>query len=258
MWRGEYSAPQYAPVMDALFARGSAVVPDVRSLGLPDTVVELMTGFALNCVLAVPFFERGGRIAAALMVAMADAPRPWTSEEVSLAETVAALTRTLLNEGVWRTDRARRCGSVQFHRSMWLVCPTSLPPGQCDVSWVTLPPRRVQQGQSLWVAYRQATSLILLRHREQLNGILVEHLDSGQEFAKATERVEGRTHSIRLQVTVVERRRVSPQVGGIERLRHGPVGEAVVNEVALVTIQPRLVRRMGRNRLFFSFLSQFR
>lgn len=91
---GEYRASQYAPIMDALFAHGTAVVPDVRFSGLPGAVVEMMTGLALNCVLAVPFFGGDGRITAALMVAMADGPRVWTPEEVSLAETVAVLTRT--------------------------------------------------------------------------------------------------------------------------------------------------------------------
>jgi serine phosphatase RsbU (regulator of sigma subunit) len=94
---GEYRASQFAPVMDALFAHGTAVVPNVRPSGLPGNVVEMMEGFALNSVLAVPFFDSEGRITAALMVAMTDGPRPWTPEEVSLAETVAALTRTAVD-----------------------------------------------------------------------------------------------------------------------------------------------------------------
>ena len=122
---GEYSAPDYAPVMDALFANGTAVVPDVRSSGLPNNVVEMMTGFALNCVLAVPFFENEGRIAAALMVAMVDAPHEWTPEEVCLVETVAAMTRTAVESA--RVSQREHNIAEQLQRALQPPLPEAVP-----------------------------------------------------------------------------------------------------------------------------------
>jgi serine phosphatase RsbU (regulator of sigma subunit)/DNA-binding response OmpR family regulator len=90
---GEYRASEYAAMMTALFSRGTAVVPDVRTSDLPRSVIDTMESFDLRSVLAVPFFE-GERIVAVLWAAMAGAPRSWTPEEVSLTETVSALTRT--------------------------------------------------------------------------------------------------------------------------------------------------------------------
>ena len=90
---GEYRASEYAVLMKALFANGTAVVRDVRLSDLPRGVISTMESFDLRSVLAVPFFE-GERIVAVLWAAMASAPRSWTPEEVALTETVSALTRT--------------------------------------------------------------------------------------------------------------------------------------------------------------------
>jgi serine phosphatase RsbU (regulator of sigma subunit)/CheY-like chemotaxis protein len=90
---GKYRLSGYIPVIEALFAHGTAVVPDIRTSGFPAAVIATMEGFALRSVLAVPFFDGAGRTSAAFWVGMADGPREWTPEEVSLTETVAALTR---------------------------------------------------------------------------------------------------------------------------------------------------------------------
>lgn len=122
---GEFSASQYAPVMETLFAQGTAVVPDVCASGLPDAVIAMMTGFALSSILAVPFFDGAGQVTAALMVTMTDAPRPWTPEEVSLAVAVAALTRTAVETA--RLHQREHRIAEQLARALQPPNPTHIP-----------------------------------------------------------------------------------------------------------------------------------
>lgn len=122
---GSYSASQYAPVMDMLFARGTAVVPDVRASELPDAVIAMMLGFELKSVLSVPFFDGDGQITAALMVAMTEGPRQWTPEEVSLVEAAAALTRTAVETA--RLHQREHRIAEQLARALQPPIPTSVP-----------------------------------------------------------------------------------------------------------------------------------
>ena len=122
---GEHDLPAYAPVVDALFAAGIAVVPDLHASGLPDAVAALMKGFAQRAVLAVPFIEGEGRIITALWVATADTPRAWVPEEVSLAGTVAALTCAAMH-AAQATERARNI-AAQLQASLTPTIPARIP-----------------------------------------------------------------------------------------------------------------------------------
>ena len=114
-----------APVMEALFACGTAVIPDVRSSGLPAVVVAALEGSALRSVLAVPFFGSDGRVGAALLLAMADGPRLWTPEEVAVVETVAALTRAAVEAA--RSAGRERNVAAQLTQALQPETPASAP-----------------------------------------------------------------------------------------------------------------------------------
>ena len=122
---GEYQLSAYAPVVDVLFAHGTAVVPDLRSSDLPDAVVAVLEGFAQRAVLAVPFIEGEGRIITAFWVAMADTPRSWAPEEVSLAATVAALTCAAM-QAAQATERERNI-AAQLQAALTPTIPTRIP-----------------------------------------------------------------------------------------------------------------------------------
>lgn len=73
--------------------RQSLVVADVQKMDLPAKVRELVQTLRVRASVGVPIYE-GDRIVATLTLAMADEPRDWQPEDVALAESVAAQTRS--------------------------------------------------------------------------------------------------------------------------------------------------------------------
>jgi PAS domain S-box-containing protein len=122
---GEYIASEYAPVMAALLAQETIVIPDVRSSSLPEAVAAVLAGFALRSVLAVPLLGGGGQIIAMLCAAMADGRREWTAEEVSLVQMVAALTRTAVEAA--RVAERERTIATHLQAALTPPIPASVP-----------------------------------------------------------------------------------------------------------------------------------
>jgi PAS domain S-box-containing protein len=122
---GEYIASEYAPVMAALLAQETIVIPDVRSSSLPEAVVAVLAGSALRSVLAVPLLRGGGQIIAMLCAAMADGRREWTAEEVSLVQMVAALIRTAVEAA--RVAERERTIATHLQAALTPPIPASVP-----------------------------------------------------------------------------------------------------------------------------------
>jgi serine phosphatase RsbU (regulator of sigma subunit) len=73
---------------------GAVVIPDMHTEPkIPDTLKTDLAAARIRSSILVPLFH-DQQLAAVLTVAMADQTRDWTEEEVSLAESVAALTRS--------------------------------------------------------------------------------------------------------------------------------------------------------------------
>jgi GAF domain-containing protein len=95
----EYRMSDYAVNRDVGYLRGSTqIVEDVHDHMAPSPAadhtappVSLMDALGLRSLIRVPLVSDG--LITALVVAMSDAPRRWTEDEVRLVETVAAQTR---------------------------------------------------------------------------------------------------------------------------------------------------------------------
>lgn len=100
-WCGEGMTPlagacppaDYLPILDLLRSGRTLVVRDVRTDPQFAGSAGTMERLGLRAAVRVPLFD-GGRLVGLLGVAMAGRPRAWTSDEVTLVETVAAQTRT--------------------------------------------------------------------------------------------------------------------------------------------------------------------
>ncbi|MGO8671133.1 MAG: SpoIIE family protein phosphatase, partial [Capsulimonadaceae bacterium] len=101
---GRFILSDFRRVMDQIFARGTAIIHNVRIELDPETADALLAS-NLAALIAVPFYA-GGNIVAALFVGMAE-PREWRPDEIDLAERVATMTRSAI-EGVRRSQHHRR------------------------------------------------------------------------------------------------------------------------------------------------------
>jgi sigma-B regulation protein RsbU (phosphoserine phosphatase) len=91
---GEYRISRFAVDVEELFGAGrTLMVADVRLGPWSEQTVAALDQMQVRSLLEVPFYEEG-RLVAVLAVAMANAPRAWTSDEVALVEAVATETRT--------------------------------------------------------------------------------------------------------------------------------------------------------------------
>ena len=90
---GAYPLSDYPPVLTSLRSGRTLVVCDVRVEPGFARVAPALERLGLRAAVQVPLFDEG-RLVGLLGVAMADQPRDWTMDEVSLVETVAAQTRT--------------------------------------------------------------------------------------------------------------------------------------------------------------------
>jgi serine phosphatase RsbU (regulator of sigma subunit)/PAS domain-containing protein len=93
-------AAEYEPVeidVQRLYRRGlTRMSSDMRTSSLPTTIVSVFENrLGVRSAINVPFFE-GDAASGALIVAMSDQPRAWSSDEVALAESVASQTRFVI------------------------------------------------------------------------------------------------------------------------------------------------------------------
>jgi len=89
---GAYRYEDLRPIIDELFATGTAVVNDVHDTLTP-AVASHLAGLDERALIGVPLYDKDEPVAA-LFAAMADGPRKWTSDELAVAEHVALLTRS--------------------------------------------------------------------------------------------------------------------------------------------------------------------
>lgn len=90
---GEYSFSGYQEYVEALYASGTAIVPDAQHPDVPPVVQQVLGSFGIRAFLAVPLLEEG-KFAAALAASMSGQPRAWTPEEIALMEAVLTQTQT--------------------------------------------------------------------------------------------------------------------------------------------------------------------
>ena len=116
-WAGTYRLSSFGAGVQAELNVG-------RTVAIADTQTDPRTASfyeatyaptAIRAYLAVPLMEGGKRVAS-LVVSAADGPRDWTTEEVTLLETVAARTRLAVqNARLWQAERER---SAQLARAI--------------------------------------------------------------------------------------------------------------------------------------------
>lgn len=121
---GEYRLTDYGEYVKVLYANGTAIIDDSRSPGVPDAVGRVLSGFGIRSFLAVPLLD-GGRFVAAVAASMNDGPRTWTSDEVSLMESVLTQTRTATEAA--RVTRRERNLSRQLQEALQPPLPASVP-----------------------------------------------------------------------------------------------------------------------------------
>ncbi len=88
------------------------VVPDTQTAGFDPLTTEFLTRLRVRSFVRLPLREGAGQ-SAALVVAMADAPRDWTPEEVALVEAVATQTRTAVADARVRLREHRIATQLQ-------------------------------------------------------------------------------------------------------------------------------------------------
>jgi len=93
---GEYRMADLGGTWEALYPGGATlIVRDTHEMQLPDALAASFGRMGIRSVLSVPLIGESGFVGA-LAVAMADAVRDWTADEVALVETVATQTRTAI------------------------------------------------------------------------------------------------------------------------------------------------------------------
>lgn len=88
------------------------VVPDTHTAGFDTLTTEFLTRLCVRSFVRLPLREGAGQ-SAALVVAMADAPRDWTPDEIALVEAVATLTRTAVADARVRLREHRIATQLQ-------------------------------------------------------------------------------------------------------------------------------------------------
>jgi len=91
---GYYSVDEHKPIVDHLFASGTAAIRDV-AVQLPLAASKALEKLSHKAVLAAPVYRKN-ELVAALYAAMADTERVWTQAEVELVEQIAQLTGTAM------------------------------------------------------------------------------------------------------------------------------------------------------------------
>jgi len=93
---GEHPVSESLQEIVSLYERGrSLVTPDARADGLPPAARAAFARTGIRAGIATPLFD-GNRLTATLVAVMADGPRAWTAEEVSLVEAAATQMRAAL------------------------------------------------------------------------------------------------------------------------------------------------------------------
>jgi PAS domain S-box-containing protein len=91
---GQYQVSLFAGDDRVLFrSRRTLVVADTQKGPWSEPLRRLLIPLGISSLIHVPFFEEG-RLVGALGLAMAQTPREWTEEEVTLAEVIAGQART--------------------------------------------------------------------------------------------------------------------------------------------------------------------
>ena len=90
---GGYPLSNYPPLWDFLHSGRTLTVRDIRKDARFAGIGPTLDPMGLRAILLVPLFDQRALVGL-VGVAMADQPRAWTPDEVSLVETVAAQTRT--------------------------------------------------------------------------------------------------------------------------------------------------------------------
>jgi PAS domain S-box-containing protein len=94
---GEYRISDYQIEPAAFYPGGATLVlPDAQTWDWPAPLAEAIRSLRVRAAINVPLYDHD-LLVGTLAVAMADEPRVWTDEEVSLVETVAVQTRAALD-----------------------------------------------------------------------------------------------------------------------------------------------------------------
>ncbi len=100
------------------------IVSDTEAAGFDPMTASLLRRLRLRSLLRLPLREKGV-LTAALVVAMADAPRRWTPDEIALAEAVATLMRTAMADARVRLREHRI--ATQLQEALQPPLPASVP-----------------------------------------------------------------------------------------------------------------------------------
>lgn len=95
---GNYRLSDFAIDVKALYGSGATmVVEEVRTHPATQALVSQLETLGVRAGITVPLFDENKQFVASLSVAMADEPRAWTPDEVTLVEAVAAQTHSTMN-----------------------------------------------------------------------------------------------------------------------------------------------------------------
>jgi PAS domain S-box-containing protein len=123
---GQYRLSDLGIDVEAVFGSGETLV--VPHLQGPEKISEQNAATnqqaRITSLINVPFFD-GARFVGALSVAMANSPREWTDEEVTLAETVAGQMRSVLEAA--RLQQRERNIAHQLQEALQPANPIAIP-----------------------------------------------------------------------------------------------------------------------------------
>ncbi len=108
-----YALSDVPSLADDLYGVSRAfIVPDTQTAGFDTLTTEFLTRLRVRSFVRLPMREGSGQ-SAALVVAMADAPRDWTPGEIALVEAVATQTRTAVADARVRLREHRIATQLQ-------------------------------------------------------------------------------------------------------------------------------------------------
>jgi len=93
---GAYPYSAFQAFLAEFFASGKTVVINDATIGQSEVMAQNLAAYQLRSLIAVPLYD-GDELVAALYVGMSHGPRVWTSDEVTIAEQVATLTRSAID-----------------------------------------------------------------------------------------------------------------------------------------------------------------
>ena len=95
----EYKISSFEIQPAAYYSNGKTLIlADTHAAGGTAPLYEVLRSLRIRALISVPLFD-DGILVGTLAVAMADAPREWTAEEIALVETIAVQTRSALDLG---------------------------------------------------------------------------------------------------------------------------------------------------------------